>query len=804
MKPTQQSLRFRGPLRVGTAGLVLGLLALSALAVGPREAVTIRGKAVSTAGAPVAGVKVTYPGQTHPEPTPSISAITDAQGVFEIKVTTGRLSMLRLTVEPPPGGRLAPCAVFPPGQIRLTAGDPPPVTVLLAPATARLTGKVLTETGQALADTTVTLSAGGFRAWHSRTAKTDRQGRFQFAHLAPGNYTIRSVTPPPGSAWIALYTWKPHGVRQVNLGDGATADEELRLPRGVRLRGRVLDEKGKPIGGAGVSCGLDKASEAGKPSVYQMPGQSYLATAKTDAAGRYVLGAVTQETYTVTISPPDGSDLAPARLRGINAVLGADVPLQDVTLYASGTLIGVATGADGKPLPKAAASVSLWTGRHSTAQADAAGRFVLTGLPTGSHDVSVTPPPGATCCPKVFEAVAVIGGLSVEQQFALPAGARLSGSVTDASGKPVAGATVSVRHGYSERGRATTDAAGKFRLAGLSATLQRGRAPRRPATWKLTVMPPQAATQLLTTSVPLPGVPAPGQSRAVSVTMKPAGAVTGVVTGPGGKPVAGCHVTASRRVGRGGISSTGLTRTGPDGRFLLAGISPGSWSITAAPPPESGLLGGAAASRAIPAGKTTTVNVALRRGATVVGKVTTSAGKGLPGAEVRLQPGRGTTPTLWMPGMNQRQMVAYTGPDGTFRIPAVPPGKHKLQCHPINPEIRAAETEVAVSGTGEHRANLQAYLTGSIEGTVRSGGKGLARGSLYLTLKPANGGTRYASAHPDNQGRYRIARLVPGRYSLTVNLAKRGQDAGLVAPPPPQVTVREGKKTKLDISIKKK
>ena len=56
----------------------------------------------------------------------------------------------------------------------------------------------------------------------------------------------------------------------------------------------------------------------------------------------------------------------------------------------------------------------------------------------------------------------------------------------------------------------------------------------------------------------------------------------------------------------------------------------------------------------------------------------------------------------------------------------------------------------------------------------------------------------------DEQGRFTMPFVLPGRYSLTVNLSKKGTDAGLQAPPPVEVTVSEGKETRVDVTVQSK
>ena len=188
-----------------------------------------------------------------------------------------------------------------------------------------------------------------------------------------------------------------------------------------------------------------------------------------------------------------------------------------------------------------------------------------------------------------------------------------------------------------------------------------------------------------------------------------------------------------------------------------------------------------------------------------MGKATTSQGKPVAGMSVRLQLGRRSS--VWIPGMGSQQRIVYTGPDGAFRIPGVPPGTHQLQGSPLHPQHRAQPAKVTVAGTGEHRADIAVAVTASVHGTaLGADGKPLARGMLYVRLEPAGPGPkRYVPAgHPDDAGRFRIAGVLPGAYSVTVTLTRRGKEAGLVAPAPSKTQVKEGADVEVNVTVRKK
>ena len=796
-------------------GLVLIAVALSAalasaaLAGTPGASATLRGKAVSVTGAPVPNVKIVFSHHMPNEPSGNWTVTTGADGSFSVAVPAPAAHWIGMSVEAPAGSRLALANLVGQQGVPYFQDEPPPVTLFFAPANSRVRGTVTGAGGEPVAGAKVTLAlsfSGGRHASSQRTAIADAQGKYEIANLAAGRYTVSSVDPPAGTAWIRLYSWKPGGVRWVNLGEAAVSEDDFRLPQGTRLLGRALDEGGKPIAGAAVSCSLDEATEEGPKAMYQMPGQWYSGRATTDAQGRYVIGGLTKETYRVVIQTPATAELAPAVLRGINAPDRGDVEVQDATLYKGGKLIGVVVGPGDKPLAGATIGVPAGAMRDEEAPkvtTDAAGRFVLTGLPTSKYAVTVSPPAGSLACEQVFENLSVISGLAIERRLKLPEGATIAGSVTGPDGKPVAGAGLAVTLGYSPGARAVTDAQGQFKITGIPPALRQTN-PMAPQQAQITmgISPPDTAAFLLGSNVPLKDLAA-GKTTPVDVRLAAGGSVTGVVTGPDSKPIAGCHVSAFRRMGQFGYTSSAMTVTGPDGRYTLAHVPVGKWQVGAAPPAGRNLMPDASPEKTLDAGQAETVDLALKGGAVVLGRVATARGLPVSGASIQLQAGRDASVTL-LPGVDQGGKVACTDARGAFRIDGVPAGTHKIQASPFNPALLVEPAEIRVAATGEQKVDLVAHLTGSLRGTVHdAGGNPLGYESVSLRLEPAEtvGKPQASATYPDSSGQFRLTSILPGKYSLKVVINKRGEEKNLAAPPPLEVLIGEGRENKVDIKV---
>ena len=764
-------------------------------------AVTLRAEARSLDGKPVAGLRVVCTAQRAGEDLTPLAGITDANGQVAVELPVDRYRTVRLTVDAPTKAGLAPIAFVATNRAPFTPADRP-TKILLAPATSKVAGTVTGEDGKPVPNTVLELVLGDWRAQYRRTATTDKAGRYQIDGLAPGRYVMRSVTPPAGSPWIRLHTWKPSGAAYVSVGERVTATQDFRLPRGARLMGRVLDEAGRPVEGAAVSCSTDAASQVGKSSIYQMPGKNYSAGTATDATGRYVLAALTQETYQVTVTAPERTGLTPAVLRGVNAMQGKDLTVQDVRLQRGGVLVLRVVGPDGAGVAGAALVMTMPDGLHrprvtkTVATTDEKGRARIGRLPTGKHTLTVRPPAGSALCKKTFKDVAVVAGLTMRRVLKLADGARLSGKVLGPGGKPIAGAQVWVRRGYGQSTGVVTDKDGAFMATGLSPAEGSGRD-------KLTVRvsPPASAPWAAAASMSVTGLAA-GKTTPVTVRLKPAAAISGVVSGPDGQPVGGCLVAAWRRVGRGGITWCGQVYTAEDGGYLVPHVTPGRWSVSVLPPAGCNALPFPGSAKSFAAGKTVKVDVVLKPGAVIVGRVA-AGDKPVVGAQVRLELNRRGR-QVYIPGMGSRQSVAYTDAAGAFRFAGVPAGAHRLTCSPLDPSLRAEQSTVTVTGTGEHKVAIAVMQTGRIRGTaLGADGKPLARGMIRLRFEPVEAGRSGRSAYPDAGGTFQATAVLPGTYKMSVVLTKRAKDLGLAQPPDRDVVVEAGKETRVDVRLAK-
>lgn len=192
---------------------------------------TIRGVVVDAAGAPVAEARVralpTAPGLM----LSSGDDVADARGRFEIEgLAPGRY---RLRAEWSEVGATAPGV-----EVEAETGGPD-VRLVLA-ATGAITGNV-TRDGRPVSYYAVAIAptAAGVGATVIRAA----DGRFARGRLSPGEYTVTVVGPE----------FARQARRGVVVQANAVTDlGEIAVDAGREVRGRVIDARGTPVGGAEV------------------------------------------------------------------------------------------------------------------------------------------------------------------------------------------------------------------------------------------------------------------------------------------------------------------------------------------------------------------------------------------------------------------------------------------------------------------------------------------------------------------------------------------------------------------------
>jgi protocatechuate 3,4-dioxygenase beta subunit len=432
---------------------------------------------------------------------------------------------------------------------------------------------------------------------------------------------------------------------------------------------------------------------------------------------------------------------------------------------------GVVVDARGKPVatlhvrasPQQDANDPRVQKTSGNAQTEASGRFEVTGLLPGRYLLELTAwdPPRATP-PKPLEVTLSKGqdleGLRIE----LPATGEVRGSVRDAQGRPVRGASVGLRGGSSGYEMAVADD-GTFRLEHVGAGEYRVRAHRRFEELRAPG----------TSDDDVQGEKIEVRSDAVTtvdlVVASASGKITGVVRDEHGSPVADAFVEAAResdRAGAAGNDGSLETRWGvgkkpnltdADGRFSLSDLSEGKHTLRAH---RRG--GGEAIVEHVVLGSEVTLTIAAA--GRVTGTVALRGGAAPEEFSVRMFDETS--------GYRRQDQFYRTG--GAWSFSEVPAGTFKLQ---VSTGAGTAETTVTVAA-GEELAGVRVELAPKV--TVRGTVVDLDGKPVPGMAVQVSGSGAWASAQDgkanvtDESGRFEVRNAPAGPVRVSVVPNGRG------------------------------
>lgn len=532
---------------------------------------SIRGRVLDEAAKPVEGARVTAslapaaidgPRLYQRTGNFSDSVTTDAAGRYELEALSPET--YQIMVKSPDGRDLAPS--HPLTGLKLEVGRTVSCGDIVLVAGGSLEGTVRGADGKPVHGVTV--------KYGERSTRTDARGRYRFAGLPTGALDVKLV-PPEGSAWAAQTTQRVPCMAKLRLL------RDWSLEKGGRVYGVVKGEDGKPIAGANIYANF----------------MGYRYSTVTDKAGWYQLTGLVQNEgvdykkrprlYELGISTPADSRYMSAGTK-FGILLGEELT-RDITLKIGGTIEGEVKTTDGKPIPDVRIDVFKKIGRGGRSyfggagpgpgpgmRTDADGRFTVRKIPSGSFTVSAITREDVNFLRASRGNLRVTGGEVTKVLLTLKPGGEISGTVTDAGGKPILGARVSLvsratgrRRSWGRRIRPVdTDERGRYKFAGLptgtyelKVTVHDG---------KHIVRPQDVMVEAGSRTVP--------NIRALK------GAFIEVkIKGPGGEPVtqasvrAECGTRGTRGFGRvfGRVDKSGLAVIGP--------LLPGAYTVQVSP-----------------------------------------------------------------------------------------------------------------------------------------------------------------------------------------------------------------------------
>jgi len=322
-----------------------------------------------------------------------------------------------------------------------------------------------------------------------------------------------------------------------------------------------------------------------------------------------------------------------------------------------------------------------------------------------------------------------------------------------------------------------------------------------------------------------------------AVRLAPLGRITGAVTMPGGQPAAGATVrlSAVRSVPLFGPVMTTAASSGPDGRFVLNSIPPGSYAVIAQRPVAPGGAGPPSAGPLLSGfvevttdGRESDVSIALRLGVRLDGKlIFDSHGVLTPPADpsrVRI----GMTPVREYAILGAGSAVTADAA-GAFVFPSAEPGRYRPQITvpggtPANPgwfvksvAVNGREVPDAMVVFGnDDVVSVVVTLTDrptEVFGTIQDA-SGRPAPEYFLIAFPSDRSLwqaqspRIQQVRPAADGSYAFRGLSPGAYLIAVVTDVDPADLNDAAfleslrSTSSAVTVAEGEKKALNLRVK--
>ncbi|MEZ4398436.1 MAG: carboxypeptidase-like regulatory domain-containing protein [Kofleriaceae bacterium] len=370
------------------------------------------------------------------------------------------------------------------------------------------------------------------------------------------------------------------------------------------------------------------------------------------------------------------------------------------------------------------------------------GSFVIAAVPAGRYTV-IAAAPGFL--PAVDAAVVVTAGVTTRVELTLaPGGTALTGVVSDATGGPIVGAAVVARphrllSAEDPVAVALTDGDGRYQLS--------------LAPGPYLVEASHAEYMSATAQTELADAP-----RTLDLALVPGGVIEGVVRDRGsGAPVAGARVDVrSEPTGRfAGARQRAGTRSGSDGRFRVAGLSPGALRVEAQVDADGRRT---ATPTLVPLGiaeQATGIELWVASAPYLAGRVVDEAGRGVAGADVMAT------------GPGGVELVKADAA-GQFRVFGLEPGRYQLTGAAAG-FLPGPPVEVPYADANLDGVVVKLVTAPRVVGRVDPAGPAMVRIDVDQPLVGFSPAAFQMSAGTptDGDGRFELTTLAPGHHTLS-------------------------------------
>ncbi|HWI61711.1 MAG TPA: carboxypeptidase-like regulatory domain-containing protein [Symbiobacteriaceae bacterium] len=441
--------------------------------------------------------------------------------------------------------------------------------ISLNPLYAELSGSVLDQRGEPLANTRVELQRTGLGT--IETAQTDNSGFFLFSKLPAGTYRARAV--PGGNQEHAASDWVTLEGGDRAAADVAANDPDTESFGSTAIVGTVRDHLGNTVAGAKVTAARGTAQVTATTDTqgrYRLPVEANIESNFDEdsepSSGYHVY--VTKEGYIATDLQEIADGTPPPALVDVRfkATNRANFTLQPATAQVAGRAL------TDRGLPLAGVTVALVPeggGAERRVVTDKTGRYVFADLPVAKQarylPLVTTPdlyfpssmsPDGTLIAPATLPP----GGVLTYSLTVRPTTTVLRGEVKAGTDEPATGATVTVVSPADGKTWTTTVAeSGAYTMS----------VPTVPGRQYLVRASLASTTDGTAAAIVDPGT---GYGAVANLTVVPSASVVGRVYTPDGKPAANTEVTLWQEAEKYAVAKV---VTDQDGYYRFQDLTPG-------------------------------------------------------------------------------------------------------------------------------------------------------------------------------------------------------------------------------------
>ncbi|MBX0356899.1 carboxypeptidase regulatory-like domain-containing protein [Halobacillus sp. Nhm2S1] len=583
-------------------------------------------------------------------------------------------------------------------------------TILLSPTPSSISGNVRSSSGEPIPNASVVVLDQNETVLESTV--TDGDGNYGFSNLPPGNLQVivRAVD----------YSSMTRGV--ILEGGDLIEDVDFVLePNPGTVQGQVTDRStGQPIVGA-ISV---IRTVAGVPVI--------VASSATDENGYYLIDGLAPGSYSISSTAPGYAVTAVGAILESGQTTTVDISLSPVV----GKIAGVVTDTEGMPILNAGIEIKVFDQEGiliETVLADALGEFSVPDLSPGTYTLSVTTPNYAGATVGVFVEA---GGTTFVTIPLNSSPARVLGQVIDAETRsPIGGALVTVSDVSGlPITVALTDGEGNFSITGLP-----------PSTVILSTVAANYGTS--STAVLL----SPDATITTTLFLQPnPGGVIGVVTAEdSGDFIEGAVVRLFDS--NGAIAATIVTD--PDGAYQFSGLAAGKYRLVI----SAEGFGNAVQDIEVTVGQLTRADFSLSENPGSLEGLVLERISGMPiiGATVVIRALSPTGPIV---------QITATDSSGAFYVTGLTPGVYAVTA--AAPLFGTQTASVIVSANTPSTVRLElSREQGTLEGVVTSSISGERLRDTSISVY-GDSGELFVLTQTDDEGRYRVAGLEPGTYTV--------------------------------------